>query len=44
MRVTGKTMNEYAVSRGYTNWYEFREDVGYQVAQDALEQIELEEK
>lgn len=43
MRVTGKIMNEYAQGRGYTDWYEFREDVGYQVAQKALEQIELEE-
>lgn len=32
MRVTGKMMNEYAQGRGYTDWYEFREDVGYQVA------------
>ena len=43
MRITGKKMNEYAQGRGYTNWYEFRENVGYQVAQEALEQIELEE-
>ena len=43
MRITGKKMNEYARGRGYTNWYEFREDVGYQTAQDALEQIKLEE-
>ena len=43
MRVTGKMMNEYAQGRGYTNWYEFREDVSYQVAQEALKQIELEE-
>ena len=43
MRITGKKMNEYAQGRGYTNWYEFREDVGYQAAQEALEQIKLEE-
>lgn len=42
MRITGKKMNEYAQKRGYTNWYDFREHVGYQVAQDALEQIKLE--
>ena len=42
MRITGKKMNEYAQGRGYTNWYEFREDVGYKVAQEALEQIELD--
>ena len=42
MRITGNKMNEYAQGRGYTNWYEFREDVGYQVAQEALEQIKLE--
>ena len=42
MGVTAKLMNEYAQGRGYTNWYEFREDVGYQAAQEALEQIELE--
>ncbi|MFL4497696.1 hypothetical protein [Weissella sp. MSCH1] len=43
MRITGKKMNEYAQDRDYTNWYEFRKDVGYQVAQEALEQIKLEE-
>ena len=43
MRITGEQMNKYARDRGYTNWYEFREDVGYQVAQDALEQIKLED-
>lgn len=42
MRVTGKMMNEYAQGRGYTDWYEFREDVCYQVAQEALKQITLE--
>ena len=42
MHITGKKMNEYAQSRGYTNWYEFREDVGYQVVQEALKQIELD--
>ena len=42
MRITGKKMNEYAQGCGYTNWYEFREDVGYQVAQEALKQITLE--
>lgn len=44
MRVTGKIMNEYAQGRGYPNWYKFCEDVGYQVAQEALEQIKLEEE
>lgn len=44
MRITGKTMNEYAQKRGYPNWYKFREHVGYQVAQYALKQIELEEE
>ena len=43
MHITGKKMNEYAQGRGYTNWCESREDVGYQVAQEALEQIEVEE-
>ena len=33
MRITGKKMNEDAQGRGYTNWYELREDVGYQEAQ-----------
>ena len=39
MRITGKKMNEYAWGHGY----EFREDVGYKEAQEALEQIKLEE-
>lgn len=43
MRITGKKMNEYAQGRGYTNWYEFSEDVGYQAAKEALKQIELED-
>ncbi|WP_281493146.1 hypothetical protein [Weissella cibaria] len=43
MRITGKLMNEYAQGRGYTNWYKFLEDVDDWVAQEALEQIELEE-
>lgn len=42
MRVTGKIMNEYAQGRGYTDWYEFREDVGYKEAQEALKQITME--
>ena len=43
MRITGKKMNEYAQGRGYTNWYEFSEDVGYQATKKALKQIELED-
>ena len=39
MRITGKKMNEYARGHGY----EFCEDVGYKEAQEALEQIKLEE-
>ena len=42
MGVTANQMKEYAEGRGYTDWYEFREDVGYQVAQEALKQITLE--
>ncbi|WP_257739351.1 hypothetical protein [Weissella cibaria] len=41
MRITGKKMNEYAQGRGYTNWYEFREDVVYKEAQEALKQIKV---
>lgn len=43
MRVTGKMMNEYAQGRGYTDWYEFREDAEYKEVQEALEQIKLED-
>ena len=44
MVVTAKQMNEYARDRGYTNWYQFLEDVDDWVAQEALKQIELEDK
>lgn len=37
-------MNEYAQEREYSNWYEFREDVGYKEAQEALKQIQLEDE
>ena len=44
MGVTANQMKEYAEGRGYTNWYEFRKDVGYNEAREALKQIELEGK
>ncbi|WP_167846531.1 hypothetical protein [Weissella confusa] len=43
MGVTAKQTKEYAEGRGYMNWLEFREDVGYNEAREALKQIELED-
>ena len=43
MSITAKKMNKYAQDRGYKNWNEFREYAEPQAAQDALEQIKLEE-
>ena len=45
----GKKIPNYAVfnmnkGRGYTNWYEFRKDSGYNAVREALKQIELEGK
>ena len=44
MVLTAKQMKEYAEGRGYMNWLEFRTDVGYNEAREALKQIKLEEK
>lgn len=43
MGVTAKQMKEYAEGHGYTNWLEFRKDVGYNEAREALKQIKMEE-
>lgn len=44
MALTVGKMNEYAAGRGYSNWQEFRNDVGTLEAQEALKQIKLEDK
>ena len=43
MGVTAKQMKEYAEGHGYTNWLEFRKDVGWIEAREALKQIEWDD-
>ena len=43
MGVTAKQMKKYAEGRGYLNWWEFRKDVDYNEAREALKQIELDD-